>query len=101
MLRAVGAPVACFAESVVLLVRHGPDGSMGLVANRPTDMPLRDALKEVEQARGSRLKVYRSGAVQPEAILALVRTRSPSPRGHPERIERSARAEDPRGGAHG
>jgi putative transcriptional regulator len=68
-----------FAEAVVLLVRHGPDGSMGLVVNRPTDMPLGDALKEVGEARGSSLKVYWGGPVQPEAILALVRTRSPSP----------------------
>jgi len=62
-----------FAESVVLLVRHGQDGSMGLVVNRPTEMALHEALDEVEEARGSSLPVYWGGPVQPEAILALVR----------------------------
>lgn len=68
-----------FAESVVLLIRHGPEGSMGLVVNRRTEMPLREALGSVEEARGSDLRVYWGGPVQPEAILALVRAPSPSP----------------------
>ena len=68
-----------FAESVVLLIRHGPEGSMGLVVNRRTEMPLGEALEGVEEARGSDLRVYWGGPVQPEAILALVRAPSPSP----------------------
>jgi putative transcriptional regulator len=75
---APGALDPRFAESVVLLIRHGPDGSMGLVVNRPTDMPLQDALVDVAEARGSTLPVYWGGPVQPEAILALVRARSAS-----------------------
>jgi putative transcriptional regulator len=67
-----------FAESVVLLIRHGPEGSMGIVVNRPTDMALQDALVEVAEARGSTLPVYWGGPVQPEAILALVRAPSAS-----------------------
>ena len=68
-----------FAESVVLLIRHGPEGSMGLVVNRPTEMPLREALENVAEARTSKLTVYWGGPVQSEAILALVRAPSPSP----------------------
>jgi putative transcriptional regulator len=68
-----------FAESVVLLIRHGPEGSMGVVVNRPTEMPLAEALEKVEEARGSDITVYWGGPVQPEAILALVRAPSPSP----------------------
>jgi putative transcriptional regulator len=68
-----------FAQSVVLLVQHGPDGSMGLVVNRPTDLPLRDALEDVPEARASGLTVYWGGPVQPEAVLALVRAPSASP----------------------
>jgi putative transcriptional regulator len=68
-----------FAESVVLLLQHGPEGSTGLVVNRPTDTPLGEALREVEEARGSPLRAYWGGPVQPEAILALVRSESPSP----------------------
>jgi putative transcriptional regulator len=36
-----------FAETVVLLIEHGPQGSMGLVVNRPTEIPLHRALDEV------------------------------------------------------
>jgi putative transcriptional regulator len=75
---APGAADPRFAESVVLLIRHGPDGSMGVVVNRPTDMPLQDALVEVAEAKGSTLPVYWGGPVQPEAILALVRAASAS-----------------------
>ena len=76
---APGVKDSRFAESVVLLIRHEPEGSMGLVVNRPTDMRLREALVKVEEARGSDLSVYWGGPVQPEAILALVRSPSPSP----------------------
>ncbi len=76
---APGIAASRFAESVILLIRHGPEGSMGLVVNRPTDMPLREALESVQEARGSALTVYWGGPVQPEAILALVRAPSPSP----------------------
>jgi putative transcriptional regulator len=75
---APGVADSHFAESVVLLVRHGPEGSMGLVVNRLTDMRLQEALNEVEEARGSKLPVYWGGPVQPEAILALVRAPSAS-----------------------
>ena len=68
-----------FAESVVLLIQHGPEGSMGLVVNRSTDMPLSQALEEVEEAKGSDLRVYWGGPVRPEAVLALVRSPDPSP----------------------
>lgn len=33
-----------FDRSVVLMVEHTPDGAMGLVINRPTDLPVRAAL---------------------------------------------------------
>jgi putative transcriptional regulator len=68
-----------FAESIVLLMQHGPGGSMGLVINRPTDLSLREALEGVEEARRTDVPLYWGGPVQPEAILALVRTRAPGP----------------------
>ncbi len=64
-----------FAETVVLLMEHGPEGSTGLVVNRPTDVPLHQALEEAEGTRGAELPLYWGGPVQPEAILALVRSR--------------------------
>lgn len=68
-----------FAETVVLLIHHGSEGSMGLVVNRPTKVPLREALQGVEEAKRSELPLHWGGPVQPEAILALVRSASPGP----------------------
>jgi putative transcriptional regulator len=73
-----GLPETRFAETVVLLIEHGPEGSMGLVVNRPTDVPLREALEDVAEARRTELPLYWGGPVQAEAILALVRGPSPS-----------------------
>ncbi|HET7293202.1 MAG TPA: YqgE/AlgH family protein [Vicinamibacteria bacterium] len=62
-----------FAETVVLLIEHGSEGSMGIVVNRPTKRLLHEALDVFSEARGSKLPLYWGGPVQPEAILALVR----------------------------
>jgi putative transcriptional regulator len=63
-----------FVESVVLLLEHGAEGSLGLVINHPSRVPLREALKELGELSGLDLNVYRGGPMQPEAILALVRS---------------------------
>ncbi len=63
-----------FSETVVLLVKHGPEGAMGLIINRPTQDRAAEALPGVRLAE---LRLYRGGPVQPEAILALVRGKPP------------------------
>ena len=62
-----------FAETVVLLLDHGPGGSLGLIVNRPTTTGVREAVKELAETRGLDLRVYEGGPVQPEAVVALVR----------------------------
>jgi putative transcriptional regulator len=73
-----------FAESVVLLLDHGPGGSLGVIVNRPTRIGVREAVKELAETRGLDLRVYQGGPVQPQAILALVR--QPRPLGDAKRI---------------
>ena len=36
-----------FARTVSLLVRHGPDGAMGLVLNRPIELPMSQAWEQI------------------------------------------------------
>jgi putative transcriptional regulator len=67
-----------FAESVVLLVEHGKGGSMGLIVNRRTRVPLRELLPGLDDSLTKEMRFYSGGPVQPEAILALVRTNWPS-----------------------
>jgi putative transcriptional regulator len=76
---APGLPETRFAETVVLLIEHGPEGSMGLVVNRPTDVPVREALQDVVEARRTDLPLSGGGPVQSEAVLALVRSPRASP----------------------
>jgi putative transcriptional regulator len=64
-----------FAETVVLLIEHGRDGSLGLVIDRPSDLPLTEVLGKGAGLEG--LRVYWGGPVQPEAVLGLIRTDSP------------------------
>jgi putative transcriptional regulator len=98
-----------FAETVVLLIEHGPDGSMGLVVNRPTDVPLREALEDVVEARRADLPLYWGGPVQSEAVLALVRVPRASPgartvlpdvhlTGDMADVRQVLKGKDPRGG---
>lgn len=63
-----------FAESVVLLVRHEQEGSLGLIVNRPTKVPIREALPKLGELRELELPLYFGGPVQPDGILALVRS---------------------------
>ena len=62
-----------FAESVVLLADHGPGGSLGVVVNRPTSVPLRELLGGVSGREAGELRFHWGGPVEPRTILALVR----------------------------
>lgn len=70
--RATGGP---FAESVVLLVEHGAQGSVGLVVNRPTRLPLSDLLPDAPGLAARDDRVYAGGPVAQETLRLLVRTR--------------------------
>jgi len=72
-----------FAESVVLLVDHGPGGSLGLIVNRPTNVPLRELLGGVSGREAAELRFHWGGPVEPRAILALVRGSWASDSAHP------------------
>jgi len=74
---APGLEAPNFTESVVLLVQHGEEGSLGLIVNRPTEVPVREAVTELGEVRGLDLKLNFGGPVQPEAVLALVRSARP------------------------
>jgi putative transcriptional regulator len=68
-----------FHETVILLVTLNKDGAMGLVLNRPTDIPLSQAFKDYDTDRGGDGPVYIGGPVSPGGVLALVRSTSAPP----------------------
>ncbi len=60
-----------FFQSVILLVEHGEGGSMGLVVNRPSNVPLARALAEHFELPESDELVYVGGPVEPAALFVL------------------------------
>jgi putative transcriptional regulator len=75
-----GLPDPNFAETVVLLLEHGSDGSLGVVLNQPTTRSVDETLDLKTGTSGIDLNVFRGGPVQPEAVLSLVRTARPGPK---------------------
>lgn len=66
-----------FRETVVLLCDHGPDGTLGLVVNRPSRVRLEEALPAVPALRGTGYPLFIGGPVQPRAVLLLLKLKEP------------------------
>ncbi len=62
-----------FSQTVVLLLKHGPEGALGLIVNRRTELPLATLLPELEGIEGRRDPVWEGGPVLRTAFLFLAR----------------------------
>ena len=65
-----------FAETVIYLVDHGPDGAMGLVINRPNGLHLDDLLEQLRPEvpatlEDTQLALYSGGPVQNDRGFVL------------------------------
>lgn len=56
------------------MIEHGPDGSLGVVLNRPSTRSLETLLPTWLESGVSFPRVFVGGPVQPDALLALVPT---------------------------
>ncbi len=65
-----------FARTVILLARYDQTSAMGLIINRPSDVPLSRALKAIEAAKDRKEPVYFGGPVGMTGALALLRSPS-------------------------
>ena len=66
-----------FRETVVLLIRYGTDGAMGLVINRPVPVKLSTILPDMKELDQKTKTLYLGGPVQPSMFLLLVRSANP------------------------
>lgn len=67
-----------FLQSVVLICEHGPEGTLGIIVNRPTDLLLSEALPQISVLRGTSYVLFAGGPVQPGGVLMLFRvTKAP------------------------
>ena len=62
-----------FATTVVLLISYDESGAVGLVINRPTEIPIARALEGLKPAKKAPGNVYAGGPVQPDSVFALYR----------------------------
>lgn len=68
-----------FYQTVVLLVTYGKAGASGVIVNRPTDVPLAQALPHVEGIEKMSRPIYFGGPVNANQMLVLLRSDSPPP----------------------
>ena len=65
-----------FRRSVVYLVEHDEEGTLGLIVNRPIDTSLAAALPEIESDQARQHTLYFGGPVGTSLIFMLLRSES-------------------------
>ncbi|MBI3597495.1 MAG: YqgE/AlgH family protein [Nitrospirae bacterium] len=65
-----------FLHTVVLLVTYGKEGASGLIINRPTDIPLVQAIPDLEGTEKLSKPIYFGGPVSTNLMLVLLRSDS-------------------------
>jgi len=64
-----------FERAVVYLITHSSPGTLGVILNRPTEVPVIDVLDRWAPLAGEPSVVFEGGPVQPEAAICLGRAR--------------------------
>jgi putative transcriptional regulator len=66
-----------FRQAVVLIVEHGPEGTVGLILNRSTHVLLSEALPDLTVLKGTSYRLFAGGPVEPTRVLLLFRLKEP------------------------
>ena len=66
-----------FRQAVVLIVEHGPEGTIGLILNRSTNVLLSKALPDIPVLKGTNYRLFAGGPVEPTRFLLLFRLKEP------------------------
>jgi putative transcriptional regulator len=67
-----------FSQTVIYLVAHNDDGSVGLVINRPTSIRLADAVSDIADEAGDAHAIYYGGPVKYGMLTMLMRSEKES-----------------------
>lgn len=66
-----------FRQTVVLVVEHGPGGTLGIIVNRSTRVLLSEALPDLTVLKGTSYQLFAGGPVEPNRLLLLFRQKEP------------------------
>lgn len=66
-----------FRQAVVLVVEHGPEGTVGIILNRSTNVLLSKALPDIAVLKGTSHRLFVGGPVEPSRFLLLFRLKEP------------------------
>ena len=66
-----------FRQAVVLVVEHGPGGTVGLILNRSTKVLLSEVLPDITVLKGTSYRLFAGGPVEPTGLLLLFRLKEP------------------------
>ena len=72
-----GLPDPRFRRTVVLLLAHGEDGTMGLIVNKATDIPVSEVLPGLDGSRHKSHVLFFGGPVALNGIIFLTRSGTP------------------------
>lgn len=67
-----------FKETVILLIQHDINGTVGLIVNRPTTVRLSDFFPEIKERKGDEHFTYIGGPVGMNQVLLLIRLQNKS-----------------------
>lgn len=66
-----------FRQTVILIVEHNSEGTLGLILNRSTKVLLSEALPDVAVLKGTSYRLFAGGPVEPMRMLLLFRIKDP------------------------
>lgn len=69
-----------FRESVVLVLRHGRGGPLGVIVNKGSEVTLATVFKKPDDATLAAKPLHFGGPVEPQRLIALYRDPAPQPR---------------------
>jgi putative transcriptional regulator len=62
---------ATFQRTVIAILEHNDDGALGVVVNRPGEIPLADIAPSVAELASEPAVLFSGGPVEPQAAIAL------------------------------
>lgn len=69
-----------FQQSVVLVLRHGRGGPLGVIVNKGSDVTLATVFRKPDDSALARKTLHFGGPIEPRRLIALYRHAEPQPR---------------------